>query len=118
MTPTPRASSCSPSTRVTGARRDRRFALVAEAVRTIGIPTVALAPAVAARARCRATSTASRSSPRPPSRSSALLLQSALAVQLLTLGLVGLAGTNPDLIRREERAYREAALIGDATPDW
>ena len=38
------------------------------------------------------------------------LLQSALAVQLLTLGLVGLAGTNPDLIRREERAYREAAL--------
>ena len=46
------------------------------------------------------------------------LLQSALAVQLLTLGLVGLAGTNPDLIRREERAYREAALIGDATPDW
>ena len=46
------------------------------------------------------------------------LLQSAVAVQLLTLGIVKLAGTNPDLIRREERAYREAALIGDATPDW
>ena len=45
-------------------------------------------------------------------------LQSAVAVQLLTLGIVELAGTNPDLIRREERAYREAALIGDATPDW
>lgn len=46
------------------------------------------------------------------------LLQSAVALQLLTLGLVGLAGTNPDLIRREERAYCEAALLGDATPDW
>jgi hypothetical protein len=41
-----------------------------------------------------------------------------VAVQLLTLGLVGLVGTNPDLIRREERAYRDAAIIGDATPDW
>jgi len=41
-----------------------------------------------------------------------------VAVQLLTLGLVGLAGTNPDLIRREERPYREAAFIGDATLDW
>jgi hypothetical protein len=41
-----------------------------------------------------------------------------VAVQILTLGLVGLAGTNPDLIRREERAYREAARVGDETPDW
>ena len=39
-------------------------------------------------------------------------------MQLLTLGLVELAGTNPDLIRREERAYREAARIADETPDW
>jgi hypothetical protein len=46
------------------------------------------------------------------------LLQSAVAVQLMTLGLVELAGTNPDLIRREERAYREAALIGDSSADW
>ena len=46
------------------------------------------------------------------------LLQSAVALQLLTLGLVGLTGTNPDLIRREEAAYREAAQIGKATPGW
>lgn len=28
------------------------------------------------------------------------------------------AGTNPDPIRREQRAHREAALIGDTTPGW
>jgi hypothetical protein len=36
----------------------------------------------------------------------------------LTLGIVELAGTNPGLIRREERAYREAARLCDETPDW
>ena len=68
--------------------------------------------------RCLTTFTASRSEPSSAEPLLSSLLQSAVAVQLLTLGLVGLAGTNPDLIRREERAYREAALIGDATPDW
>ena len=34
------------------------------------------------------------------------LLAGAIALQLLTLELVHAAGTNPDLIRREERAYR------------
>ena len=52
-----------------GARRDRRFALVAEAVRTIGIPVVALAPA-SLLATLPSASTASRSRPWPPSRSS------------------------------------------------
>ena len=37
------------------------------------------------------------------------LVAGALAAQLLTLELVHAAGTNPDLIRREERAYKEAA---------
>jgi hypothetical protein len=41
-----------------------------------------------------------------------------VAVRLLTPGIVELAGTNPDLIRREERGYREAVLVGEATPDW
>ena len=100
-----------------GARRDRRFALVARAARTIGIPTVALAP----RSLLEALPDDVHGVALEPCLTEPLLtslLQSALAVQLLTLGLVGLAGTNPDLIRREERAYREAALIGDATPDW
>jgi glucosamine--fructose-6-phosphate aminotransferase (isomerizing) len=37
------------------------------------------------------------------------LLAGAIALQLLTLELVHLAGTNPDLIRREQDAYRRAA---------
>jgi fructoselysine-6-P-deglycase FrlB-like protein len=37
------------------------------------------------------------------------LVAGALALQLLTLGLVHALGTNPDLIRREEDAYRAAA---------
>jgi len=100
-----------------GARRDRRLALVANAARTIGIPTVALAPGSLLEALPDDVhGVALEPSTVEPLLSS--LLQSALAVQLLTLGLVDLAGTKPDLIRREERAYREAALIGDATPDW
>ena len=100
-----------------GARRDRRLTLVAQAARAIGIPTVALAPAALL---ATLPGGVHRVALEPPTAQPLLgsLLQSAVAVQLLTLGLVGLTGTNPDLIRREERAYREAALIGDATPDW
>lgn len=39
------------------------------------------------------------------------LCGAAVALQLLTVGLAHAAGTNPDLIRREEQAYREAAEI-------
>jgi glutamine---fructose-6-phosphate transaminase (isomerizing) len=100
-----------------GARRDRRFSLVAQAARTIGIPTVALAPqALLATLPGDVHRVALEPLPAEPLLDA--LLQSALAVQLLTLGLIGLTGTNPDLIRREERAYREAARIADETPDW
>ena len=37
------------------------------------------------------------------------LLAGAIALQLLTLELVYALGTNPDLIRREEEAYKAAA---------
>jgi len=37
------------------------------------------------------------------------LLAGAIALQLLTYELVLAAGTNPDLIRREEAAYKAAA---------
>jgi fructoselysine-6-P-deglycase FrlB-like protein len=100
-----------------GARRDRRLVLVASAARAIGIPTVALAR----RALLAALPGDVYGVALDPSAGEPLLgaaLQGALAAQLLTLGLVALAGTNPDLIRREERAYREAARLGDATPDW
>jgi fructoselysine-6-P-deglycase FrlB-like protein len=42
------------------------------------------------------------------------LLAGAIALQLLTLELVHAAGTNPDLIRREEDVYRAAAEAAKA----
>ena len=90
---------------------------MAEAARTIGIPTVALAPGSLLEA-LPADVHGVALEPLPAEPLLSWLLQSALAVQLLTLGLVSRAGTNPDLIRREERAYREAARLGDETPDW
>jgi len=42
------------------------------------------------------------------------LLAGAIALQLLTLELVHQAGTNPDLIRREEAAYKAAAAAASA----
>jgi phosphoheptose isomerase len=46
------------------------------------------------------------------------LLGGAAAAQALTLALVGARGTNPDLIRREERPYRTAALVAEGASDW
>jgi glutamine---fructose-6-phosphate transaminase (isomerizing) len=100
-----------------GPRRDRRLALVAQAVRTIGIPTVVLAPASLLEALPDDVHGVALE-PLPAEPLLGSLLQSAVAVQLVTLGLIGLAGTNPDLIRREEHAYREAARLGDETSDW
>ena len=45
----------------------------------------------------------------------AALAGGAIALQLLTVGLVHRAGTNPDRIRREEDTYREAADIASAS---
>jgi fructoselysine-6-P-deglycase FrlB-like protein len=46
-----------------------------------------------------------------PESAAEALLASAVALQLLTLELAHLAGTNPDLIRREQAAYRKAAEV-------
>jgi glutamine---fructose-6-phosphate transaminase (isomerizing) len=70
------------------------------ALEIIGIPTVVIG----------------RPTGVPPAMSTAhTLLTGAVALQLLTLELAQLAGTNPDLIRREERRYREAADAADHT---
>jgi glucosamine--fructose-6-phosphate aminotransferase (isomerizing) len=45
----------------------------------------------------------------------AATLGAAVAVQLLALDLATVRGTNPDLIRREELAYREAASQAEGT---
>jgi glucosamine--fructose-6-phosphate aminotransferase (isomerizing) len=42
------------------------------------------------------------------------LLGGAVALQLLTIGLVHARGTNPDLLRREQAPYREAVAAGRA----
>lgn len=42
------------------------------------------------------------------------LLGGAVALQLLTVGLVHGRGTNPDLLRREQAPYREAVTLGGA----
>jgi fructoselysine-6-P-deglycase FrlB-like protein len=42
------------------------------------------------------------------------LTATAIALQQLTMALVKLAGVNPDLIRREEAPYREAAALTEA----
>jgi glutamine---fructose-6-phosphate transaminase (isomerizing) len=42
------------------------------------------------------------------------LLGGAVALQLLTVGLVHARGTNPDLLRREQAPYREAVAAGRA----
>jgi fructoselysine-6-P-deglycase FrlB-like protein len=70
--------------------RDRRSADVAAAASVLDMPTVALG------ARDAVT------------RAEALLA-GAVALQLLTLELCLTVGTNPDLIRREQRLYRQAA---------
>ncbi len=42
------------------------------------------------------------------------LLGGAAALQLLTVGMVHARGTNPDFLRREQAAYREAVALGGA----
>jgi hypothetical protein len=46
------------------------------------------------------------------------LLTGAVCLQLLTLSLAHLAGVSPDLIRREQRPYREAAAVAENRAEW
>jgi glutamine---fructose-6-phosphate transaminase (isomerizing) len=78
--------------------RDARARDVAAAAAVLEMPTVTLGAPAPERL--------------PPAAGA--LVAGALALQLLTLELVHLAGTNPDLIRREEPAYRAAAEAGGA----
>jgi glutamine---fructose-6-phosphate transaminase (isomerizing) len=74
-------------------RRDKRARDVLAATSELAMPTVVL------------RELPETSLPPVP----AALITGALAAQLLTLELVHAAGTNPDLIRREEEPYRAAA---------
>jgi hypothetical protein len=46
------------------------------------------------------------------------LLGGAAALQRLTLAMAARAGVNPDLIRREEAPYRDAAALIEDRQDW
>ena len=48
----------------------------------------------------------------------AALLAGAGGLQALTLALAYARGTNPDLIRREQAPYRQAAQAGEESSDW
>jgi glucosamine--fructose-6-phosphate aminotransferase (isomerizing) len=79
-------------------RRDRRAQDALQAVAELGMPAAAV----------------SLDAPAGLTPVTGALLAGALAAQLLTLELVHALGTNPDLIRREEDAYRAAAAIAEA----
>jgi glutamine---fructose-6-phosphate transaminase (isomerizing) len=101
-----------------GERRDRRLAGAAGAAGAIGIPVIAVGGRTALAGLPE--SAPSLTTPAPAGEAGTLhaLLTGALTLQLLTLALVQLAGTNPDLIRREQRPYREAAAVAETRADW
>jgi fructoselysine-6-P-deglycase FrlB-like protein len=100
-----------------GGARPARAAQMLQAARAIGARTAALiVPAAAEGLPVDAISAGSADLPEAGDlpAPTASLLASAPALQLLTLELVHLAGVNPDLIRREQAPYREAAQIAEA----
>ena len=46
------------------------------------------------------------------------LLRSGAALQLVTVAMAHTAGINPDIIRREDAAYREAAEVAESRFPW
>jgi glutamine---fructose-6-phosphate transaminase (isomerizing) len=104
-----------------GERRWRRAAQGMEAAARLGMPVAAILSPEAATAITEALTPAGRivlpggTDALPPLHA---LLGGAAALQRLTLALVAEAGVNPDLIRREEAPYREAAALVEDRQDW
>jgi glutamine---fructose-6-phosphate transaminase (isomerizing) len=101
-----------------GERRDWRLQCAAAAAVAIGIPAIAIG---GERPLAGLPGTVGRLA-LPPAGAEAelphVLLTGAVCLQLLTLALAQLAGVNPDLIRREQRPYREAAAVAANRADW
>lgn len=100
-----------------GARRDHRLADAAAAAAVIGIPTIAIGGETALAglpAGVQRLAVATGGS----AQLLRALLTGAVSLQLLTLELAHLAASNPDLIRREQRPYREAAAAAGTRADW
>ncbi len=104
-----------------GERRQTRATHALEASARLGMPIAAILSPAAARAVPESLNPAGRivlpvgDDSLPPLLP---LLGGAAALQRLTLAMVAKAGINPDLIRREEAPYREAAALVEDRLDW
>lgn len=104
-----------------GERARRRLALAAQAAHCVGTRVAAIVTPEGAESIPATVTTAGRlvlptGDGLPPLL--AALTGAAVAVQLVTLGLVQRAGVNPDWIRREQEPYRAAAAIAEDAADW
>jgi glutamine---fructose-6-phosphate transaminase (isomerizing) len=102
-------------------RRWRRAAQGMEAAARLGMPVAAILSPEAAAAIPEGLTPAGRIA--LPGGADALsplhpLLGGAAALQRLTLAMAAEAGVNPDLIRREEAPYRQAAALVEDRHDW
>lgn len=99
-------------------RRDWRLRCAAGAADAIGIASIAFGGADALAGLPDAVGQLAL----PPAAEGAepahALLTGALSLQVLTLALAHLAGVSPDLIRREQPPYREAAAVAGNRTDW
>ena len=103
-----------------GERRSRRAAQGMDAAARLGMPVAAILSSEAAAIPEALTPAGQIVLPAgtdslPPLHA---LLGGAAALQRLTLAMVAEAGVNPDLIRREEAPYREAAALVEDRQDW
>jgi len=104
-------------------RLARRAAHVAAAAGAIGIPVAGLVSRSYDRLLARELTPAGRITVQmPPSDAAsptiAALSAGAAGLQALTLELAHARGTNPDLIRREQAPYREAARLAEEEQGW
>jgi fructoselysine-6-P-deglycase FrlB-like protein len=103
------------------ARRSDRGRLLLRSARRVGMPCAAiLVPAVESVWGRELTNAGRILLPHAPhlTPTTSALAASALALQLLTLELAHDLGTYPDLIRREEEPWREAAAIAEGAEEW
>jgi fructoselysine-6-P-deglycase FrlB-like protein len=99
----------------------KRGELALRAARRIGMPVAVIAsPAVDASLDASSTNAGRCVLPDAVDRLGLIgrLAGAALCLQQLTLELAALKGTNPDLIRREQPAYREASQIAESATWW
>ncbi len=102
-------------------RRTDRGRLALRAARRVGMPCAAImVPAVEGVWGRELTSAGRMLLPHAAKLmpTTSALTASAIALQILTLELVHARGTYPDLIRREEEAWREAAAIAENDEEW